>query len=135
MRFWPDPVDSRALESDFAISILRFSVLGVDDPVPVRTGDDTLVGDETFSSLVTASLMDLFPVNLAFADAKMFLLKPEGLGAALSLDTSLALSSICVGLAAIVFNEGLLVLGSSLVTIGLVWLSPDLLRPGVVAER
>lgn len=105
IRFWPDPVDSRG--SDFAKSMLRFSVLGVDEPVAVRGGKLILVGDTIFSFLVTASLEDLRPVTLARAEEKNPRF-PEGLGVAFSLDASLALSSILVGLAAIALRAGLL---------------------------
>lgn len=116
MRLLPEPVDSRDATSDLDISRLGFSVLGVEDPVAVRVGDVILVGEDNFSSLVTASLMDRKPVTLALACEKNPKL-PEGLGVAFSLDASLPFSSSLVGLAAIALR-GVVPLGSSLVTTG-----------------
>jgi len=133
IRLLPEPVLSR----DF-ISRLGCSVLGVDVPVSVRERDDgTVVGEIVFSSLVTASLMDRRPVTFALAEEK----KPrlaEGLGVALSLDASLAASSSLVGLAAIALRDDCLLMGSNLVTTGVIGLRDEagvLMAPGVVADR
>jgi hypothetical protein len=61
----PDPVD--VLVADFGMSMLRWSVLGVLEPVRTGEGASSFVGlTATFSCVVTASLVARRPFILDF---------------------------------------------------------------------